>query len=257
MKRFPGVISIPAILLAAVTAWAEPELKGSPEELRQFLHPIEHTVTLTGQHEETAYTDKANVSLVIRTERDALAVAIAANAETRGQVTTRLLDAGVPAEAIRSSKFSTSPQFGWFGNRPRSFEVVNRMTVGITDEAHLELLATLIDANDEISLDGMTFEHTTKKQAEAAVRQAALDDAIAQKQKYESALGIELLPVNFSEQPMYPQARSGAGARIEEIVVTGQRLSDRATPSAPMPPPTFDEIRYAAVVYVTFQVVRQ
>lgn len=255
MKR----IALAAIAAATVsTAGAEPELKGSPEELRQFLHPTDHTVTLTGTHEETAYSDKAIVTLVITTEEDRLADSIQANARLRTEISLSMTDAGIDAKEINTSKFSTSPQFGWFGSKPKSFEVVNRMAIGITEESHLQLLAQLADENDEVVMADLAYEHTEKEQFEEDVKKSALNKALAQRSLFEEQLGVSLVPIGFNERPVMPYA-TAASSYIEEIVVTASRArTDAAVSSEPFTPPaqTFDEVTYQATVYVTFKVIQ-
>lgn len=252
---------IATLLLIPGWLMAETELKGSPEELRQFLHPVENTVTLTGTHEETAFSDKAIVSLIITTEADRLGVSMEANANLRTTVSQSLLNAGVAAAEINTSKFSSSPQFGWFGNKPRSFEVVNRMSVGITDEAHLQLLANLTDDNDEVVMAGMEFEHTAKDEFQNKVKATALDKALAQKTAIEEQLGVELIPIGLNERIAAPNRTMGA-SMIEEVVVTSQRADSasrmRQDSIAPSPPAqTFDEVEYQATIFVTFKVVQK
>jgi len=234
---------------------AETELKGSPEELRQFLHPVEHMVTLTGTHEETAYSDKAIISLVITTEAARLSDSMAANTRLRTTIAQSLIDAGVSPDEINTSKFSSSPQFGWFGSKPKSFEVVNRMSVGITDEAHLQLIARLTDDNDEIVMEEMNFEHTSKEEFQDDVRKAALDKALAQRTAYEQQLGIQLTPINVQENVAMP---GKVRTYLEEINVSAVRQRGAADSAvmanAPPPPQTFDEVTYQATVYVTFKV---
>lgn len=245
------------ILATAGVARAETELKGSPEELRQFLHPVEHTVTLTGTEEETAYSDKAILSLVITTEADRLSDSMSSNTRLRTTITQSMIDAGVSPDEINTSKFSSSPQFGWFGSKPKSFEVINRMSVGITDEAHLQLIARLTDDNEEIIMAGMAFEHTAKEEFQGNVRKAALDKALAQKTAYEQQLGIKLTPINVQENVVMP--RRAQPYAMEEVAVSAvarQRgTADFASP--PPPPQTFDEVIYQATVYVTFKVEQQ
>lgn len=244
------------ILGMAGIVQAETELKGSPEELRQFLHPVEHTMVLTGTHEETAYSDKAIISLVITTEADRLSDSMASNTRLRTTIAQSMLDAGVSADEINTSKFSSSPQFGWFGSKPKSFEVVNRMSVGITDESHLQLIARLTDDNEDIIMEGMEFEHTAKEEYQENVRKTALDKALAQQAVFEERLGIKLIPINIQENIMVPgKARPYA---LEEIAVSAVRQRGAANSSsvaiAPPPPQTFDEVTYQANVYVTFKV---
>ncbi len=254
MKRVTLIIIY--LALSGVVC-AETELKGSPEELRQFLHPVEHTVTLTGMHEDTAYSDKAIVSLVITTEADRLGDSMAANTALRTNIAQAMVDAGVSQEDINTSKFSSSPQFGWFGSKPKSFEVINRMAVGITDEAHLQLIARLTDDNDEIVMAEMEFEHTSKEAFQDSVRKAALDKALAQRTAYEQQLGIKLTPINVQENVMMP---AKPRTYLEEMNVSAVRqrsAADSSTLAVAPPPQTFDEVVYQATVYVTFKVEQQ
>jgi len=254
MKR---LTLLTVILAMAGFAHAETELKGSPEELRQFLHPVEHTVTLTGTHEDTAYSDKAIISLVITTEADRLSDSMESNSRLRTTIAQSMIDAGVSPEEINTSKFSSSPQFGWFGSKPKSFEVVNRMSVGITDEAHLQLIARLTDDNDEIVMAGMEFEHTSKEEFQDNVRKAALDKALAQRTAYEEQLGIKLTPINVQENVVMPNK---VRPYLEEVSVSAVRqrsAADSAGLASAPPPQTFDEVLYQATVYVTFKVEQE
>jgi uncharacterized protein YggE len=247
-----------ALLAVPVLVQAETELKGDPEELRQFLHPVEHTVTLTGTHEETAFSDKAIVSLVITTEADRLGDSMEANTRLRTTIGQALIDAGVDREEVNTSKFSSSPQFGWFGSKPKSYEVVNRMSVGITDEAHLQLIANLTDNNDEVVMASMEFEHTAREAFQDKVKSTALDKALAQKTVFEERLDVTLVPIGFNERPVMPRRTAGAGY-IEEAVAPGvrMRLSEQDVASIPPPQQTFDEISYESTIFVIFKVVRE
>lgn len=253
MKIYIGVL---LLAMSTSAAHGAPELKGNPEELRQFLHPAEQLVTLTGTHEETAWSDKASVSLVITTEDEMLADSISANRALRTSLTRAMLDAGIDATAVKTSRFSTSPQFGWFGSKPKSFEVVNRMTVGITDESHLMLLARMADASDEVVMSSMHFEHLAKDELEARVKRAAIDDALAQKADYEAALGVKLVPVSFNERPVLHRGFAVEARLMEDSMMRNMAAMQASSePAQPLPPQTFDEIEYRASVYVTFKVL--
>ena len=116
------ILLLVSLLTASFALHAQPELKGSPEELRHFLHPSERIVSLHGQAEEKAYSDRAIISLVITTEDKLLSNSIASNSNLRKFITTQLTTAGINGESIKSSKFSTSPQYGWFGKKPRQLQ---------------------------------------------------------------------------------------------------------------------------------------
>lgn len=246
---------VSALTLTSFSA-AEPILKGNPDELREFLDPVEHTVTLNATHDETAFSDKAIVSLVITTEASQLENSMRANAALRNTITQTLIDAGVGKDEINTSKFSSSPQFGWFGSKPKSFEVVNRMSVGITDEAHLQLIAALTDDNDEVVLAGMKFEHTEKEAFENKVRANAMDKALARKAVLEERLGFVLVPIGFNEQIATPYETRGY-AELDRARSPAQFSANSVAGGVIQTQPTFDEITYRATVFVTFGILRE
>ena len=59
-----------AFLLASLArpAFAEPELKGLPGELTEYLKGVPKTVTVTGESEVKVEADKATASLRVQTE---------------------------------------------------------------------------------------------------------------------------------------------------------------------------------------------
>jgi len=102
------------------------EVQGTPAELRSIIYPTERIVNITEQVEETAYSDTAVVNLVVTTEDKLMAQSIANNTAQRAAITKQLTEGGITSENIKSSKFSTSPQYGWFGKKPSSYKVINR-----------------------------------------------------------------------------------------------------------------------------------
>jgi uncharacterized protein YggE len=165
-------------------ALAQPELKGSPNELRQFLHPHDKIVTLSAEAEEKAYSDRAIISLVITSEDKQLSTSISNNIALRESISQQLVTAGINPEHIKSSKFSTSPQYGWFGKKPDSYKVVNRMAVTITEESQLKSIASVADSKEEIELSDIAFEHSKKDAYKSQVKKLALEKIMKQKALY-------------------------------------------------------------------------
>ena len=97
------------------------EIKGTPEELRQFLHPMPAIISLTANVERRVYADQAIVSIIVKTEEKTLSKAMQENTKLRDSLRNNLVTAGVSEKDIQNSKFSSSPQFGWFGDEPKSF----------------------------------------------------------------------------------------------------------------------------------------
>jgi len=246
-----------------LSAFAQPELKGSPNELRHFLHPNEKIVTLSAEAEEKAYSDRAIISLVITSEVKQLSTSIANNSAIRESISQQLVSSGLNPDYIKSSKFSTSPQYGWFGKKPDSYKVVNRMAVTITDESQLKTIATVTDSKEEVELSDITFEHSQKDAFKSRVKQLALEKVMKQKAIYESSLGVKLTPVSFRDNRLWVKGTQGA-QMLEEVVVTASKRNrsykDSAADFAQSVAPSsvessFDEIVYTAEIFVDFSTV--
>ncbi len=246
----------------APTALCTTELRGSPEELRKILHPkvVVHKtiVTLSGSAEEKAYSDKAIISLVVLTEGENISSAISSNNRIRTEIEKKLLLAGIPQEEIKSSRFSTSPQYGWFGDKPKSYQVVNRMAIGITNENQLKEIAVASDLHKEADIADTVFEHTEKEAYLLKVKNMALDKIMDQKSVYKKSLGLKLKPVTFRDAK-YNYGRSRGAYVLEEVVVTARKKSfssaKKESVLAPKRTPSFDEVKYNASISVDFEIL--
>ena len=243
-------------ILATVGAQAaEPELKGTPAELRQFLHMGNREVVLVGHAKQAVQADVGHVTVVVHTQAKDLTAAIAANAQRREAMAQSLQSQGIDAKSIRAQKFSSSPQYGWFGKTPASFEVTNKLTVDVSDEHQLMIVTAAGTNPPDLTIGAIVFEYSKQRDLEEQVRRAAFDDALARKAFYEQRLGATLRPVGFQYSDM--SARGTTGGELEEIVVTGsRRFATSVSPPAEnyAPVPSFDEKDYEVSVTVTFAV---
>lgn len=253
MKR---VLLLLSSYLLSGTCLAVPELRGTPQDLRDLLYPSDKVVTISGHAEEKAYSDQAVVSLVITTEEKQLSSAIAGNSLLRERLRTALKAAGVPEDSVRNSKFSSSPQYGWLGKTPSSYKVINRMAATIDSESQLEAIARLADENREVELSDTAFEHSRKDEYNEKVKSLALQRVMEQKAFYEKNLGVKLSPIGIRSSDVSPQATRGAMA-LEEVIVTASRAGgdDYFSKSAGYraQTPSFDEINYEAEISVDFK----
>ncbi len=261
MKKLLISLFLTSLSVIAIPVMSEPVLKGSPNELRQFLYPNDKIVTIFADAEKKAYSDEAIISLVITTENKLLSQSIADNGILRESIVQKLSSSGISKDLIKSSKFSTSPQYGWFGKKPDSYKVINRMSVRINDEKHLKSIPELADNSKEIELADTEFEHSKKEEFKSEVKKDALNKVMKQKLAYEKTLGVKLTPVGFRDSQVNPQATRGARV-LEEVVVTAQRFkSSRMAAPEPMADmasepsePSFDEIVYNANITVQFKI---
>jgi uncharacterized protein YggE len=188
------------------------------------------------------------------TQAKELAAAMRANAERRTALAQLLTRQGIPDKAIRAEKFSSSPQFGWFGRSPTSYEVVNRLIVDVTDDAQLVRVSEIAAQSTDTSIGKIAFEYTQQATLQETVRHLAFDDAIARKAFYEERLGGTLRPVAFAFSDGTARAERRT-AELEEVVMTANRRSESyASAPPPPPPPSFDEQEYEVSVDVTFEV---
>jgi hypothetical protein len=256
MIRYFRIIALSAagLLLGSQLGLAQAQLSGTPEELREFLHPRPNTVNINGEGELTAYKDVAKVSLLVATEARSLSAAMASNQALRNKMIDEFIAAGISLTDINNSKFSSSPQFGLFGKNPNSYEVSARLEVTVTTEEHLQLLAQAADSNSEVAFEQTEFEHSLADEFEDQVREAALGDAMAQKAYYETTLGLELKAVNFFYGGVRRLARAMPAPMAQDMAFSAAAESS-AVQSAPAVAPSFDEVEYQTSVTVVFEIV--
>lgn len=145
--------------------------EGTPNDLRGFLYPEQDIVSIYGDAQETAYADVAILSLVVTTENKLLSKSLSKNAEIRKAITDSLIRSGVTADKIKSSEFSSSPEYGWFSREPTSHKVVNRMAIEITQESQLMDAAVFADRYDEVALADTAFKHSKKEAYNVTVQE--------------------------------------------------------------------------------------
>ena len=236
-------------LLFTFSVSAETELKGSPKELKSFLHPEVKTISITESAEEIAFKDEAILSLLVTTEDDKLALSLSKNAKVRADISSALTANEIPLKNIKNSKFSTSPDYGWFGNKPDSYKVANTVTVLINNETGLQSIAKIVDSYDEVTLISTEYKHSEKELYKQKVKEKALNKVLKQKEFYAKSLGLKLKPISFTNQASF------VNDDIEMIVVTGSRVkrSDYSSVSSEEQAQTsFEKVTYSTNVTVQF-----
>lgn len=251
------------LLLVSLTgfSYAQTELKGNPEDLRTFLHPKEQVVTISDRAEKTAYSDKAIIHLVVTTEAKTLSESLALNNSIREKVGRDLITKGIQGSDIKNAQFTSTPQYGFFGKKPSTYKVVNRISVTIFEEASLRAVAQVADQYEEVDLSKTTFEHTKKDAFEQQVKEAVLQKVIQQKTFYEKSLGVQLQPIGFRDAKVRERATQGAMAveNVEEVIVTGARASMGSAKDYGdvEPEPSFDEVVYEAELSVDYKIINK
>jgi uncharacterized protein YggE len=261
IMRYLSIIIVSGLLCSHVLA--ETELKGTESELIHYLGTLPKTVSIVGEAEVKVPADKAVVSLKVTTENKSLQEALRYNQEVRGKVTSFLIKQGIPAERIRASRFSSTPKFGWFKEKAKSYRVENLVKVTVQDEKELQSAGSAVDTSPEVQFVGAEFEHDQKETLKAKVVAQACDNANEKRKTYEEKLGVKLNPVRFSGENVSQKLPALLGNYRSSSGYPADITISSMTPSAAQQPDASEvtetasslgELVYAAQVTVEYSV---
>ena len=260
-KLFP----LGCLLTAAFMTHAQPELKGTASELAQYLNGVPRTVAITGEAELKKTADRALLFLRVVTENKSLQEAARANQEIRSKMLRTLPERGVPADRVQASKFSSTPKYGLFGEKAKSYRVENVVRISANDEKEFQVVAGLVDTLPEVRYDSIEFEHSNKTELKQKALEQAIDKATEKKRLYETKLGVKLTPKGFAEgatgiaSPLPAAYRSYVGKNYPSY--TGATPLNMPLPNAAgdvgegeATPNAFAELVYKAQVTVEYAV---
>lgn len=252
--RIPIILT--TLLALQLTASAEPEIKGTPAELAQYINGVPKTVTVTGEAEVRVPAHRAVVSLRVTTENHSLQEAFRLNLEVRGKITEALKKQGISADRIQPSKFSSTPRFGMFSDKAKSYRVENVVRVTVLDENEFQAAAGTVDAYPEVQYGGVEFEYADKEVLKQQAVAKAIDNAKERAKAYEDKLTLKLTPVSFGEGiPVETNAAAANYAngsyfgKSAEMVVT-----ERAPSETEESVSSFGELLYTATVNIEYSV---
>jgi hypothetical protein len=246
------------ILLTGFTTFAEPEIKGTASELAQYLNAVPKTVTITGEAEIRVPARRAVLSLRVITENKSLQEALRANLEIRGKLTDYLKGLGMPGERIQASKFSSTPKFGMWGEKAKSYRVENVMRISVQDEKEFQAATGVVDKWSEVQFDGVEFEYADKEQQKQNAIARACENAGDRMKIYEEKIGVKLVPARFSEGEVEKRNAGPANYGVSKAVGydrSSAPSSEFASASATEESTSsFGEIVYTAKVSVEYMV---
>jgi uncharacterized protein len=248
-------------LLTVSSAFAEPEMRGSPTELTQYLKDIPKTVSVTGSAEVKVQADRAVVSLSVRTEDKLLETAVRNNKKLRADITASLVQKGIKADQIKASQFSQTPKYGWIGDKPKSYVVENTIKVTVHSEKEFEAVAGVIDTVPESRYVGVEFEQTDKFTYKSKALAEACDKASEKKTLLESKFGFKLVPQKINEGVKVMPTAAAKMAQYGEYYArssapgfASRSNSEVAADSSDEGGSSFGELVYQAEVMVEYRV---
>lgn len=252
---------IVSLCVAAFQLRAEPEVKGTPAELSTYLPGVPRTANITGESELKIPADRALISLKVVTENKSLQEALRANQDIRSRMLRTLGEQGVPADRIKPSRFSSTPKYGMFGEKAKSYRVENVVRITAGDEKEFRAVAGLVDGIAEVRYDSIEFEHSNKDELKAKALAQAIDKATDKKRIYEEKLGVKLTPKGFTEGVVVAAPESGRAYYGKSPSYASRSGDVASSPNAPAEATTdieaqtsFGELIYRGRVSVEYAV---
>ena len=137
------------ILLTSITSLvnAGPKLEGSASELETYLNGVPKTVEITGTATSINSAHSAVIQLLVQTEAVKLADALIDNRKIRKELRQKLLSSSITEKNIIESKFSSTREYGWFGDEPKAYKVDNYLSVTINTEKEMIETAKMSDSH--------------------------------------------------------------------------------------------------------------
>jgi len=251
------LIALAAVMLFTSSTFAEPEIKGTAPELAQFINGAIKTVTVGGESEVRVAASRAVLTVSVITENRLLQEALRANADARSKVAAQLKQQGISAERIQSSKFSSTPKFGLFGDKAKSYRVENVMRISIQDEKEFRSAAGVVDAFPEVQYGGVEFEYADKESLKQKAIAQACGNAGERKKIYEDQLGLKLSAVRFGEGAVTEsETKPPASSRKGEYSRISSGEWGSSSPSIQEAVSSFGEMVFTARVAVEYSVAK-
>ena len=145
---------------------AEPEIKGSPTELQNFLHPDQKTIALKASTQEVIEPNQALVKIKVTTNSSNLSDAIEFNQTIREKIAARLISSGIASQNIRISQFSSSQNNDWTGGNQKNYSVSNLISLRIFNEAQFKAMAKAVDDHIELQIHNVEFINVSQAELE-------------------------------------------------------------------------------------------
>ena len=193
------IILIFILILTSFAAHAAPELKGTPDELSNYLSAIPEEVTLTGEAKLEMQANKGIVTIGIKTEAPQLQKSLQENQELRNEITKKLISSGISQDNIKGTKFSSTPEYGFFGKKPNNYVVDNSLKISVENEKELQEVAGIVDNYKNVFYQGLELKKEKKEEVKKQLLNMALANAKARQKVYENELNIILEPISFEE----------------------------------------------------------
>jgi uncharacterized protein YggE len=184
--------------------------------------------------------DQAWVIIAAETRATTPAEAQRGSAEAMTSVQTALQKASLPADAIRTTAYSLTPDIEWVSGRSRVRGYIARNQIEVRVDA-LDRLGAVIDAagtSGATQIAGLRFDVKDRANLERQALQLAVEDALARARAMAAGAKMTLGPILRIEDEMQPiykpvqmmMERTAAAAPAQTPITPGEvEISARVT----------------------------
>lgn len=246
------IIAIAVLFCFLMTPYtlAVTKLSGTADELLEHLSDMPQLVSISGESEIKVQADRAIASIKIATKNESLQKAWEENNAIRNGIVKKLQAKGISPDDVKGSKFSSTPETGYFSDKVKKYLVENIIKITLKEEAQFKNIAAIVDNMKEVSYLSVEFESSREKELENKALKQACENAVAKKQIYEQTLAVKLTPHSFMEQLV--SHRTDSAVLGDELRSSGRRAVSKLR-SAQAHGTQFDEIVFFAHIVVNYK----
>lgn len=232
-----------------LSSWAftEPTLEGKVTTLEKYLTGTPKNVTLTTSVKQSLPLKRALVKLSVVTEAILLADALKKNLAIRQQLRSYFEEKGINPSNIKDSKFSSTPEYAIFNDKPKSYRIENTISVNVASESEMITIASAVDNNKSVYYLSSKVETLNDERIKKALLEKTLAKSKEKAAIYERELEVKLVPIAFIE------------SEFETPPATQVVEHKQNTPISYKHPQSasFGEATHRLVVSITYQVHRK
>lgn len=229
--RRPSGLTLAALLLAVAPAAAQPP------------RPMPPTVVTTGDATVRRAPDRAFVTFATETRASRPDEAQKRNAEAMATVRDELRDAGIPADALRTTSFNLREDVDWVNGKrvARGYVVSNVIEVRVDQIDQVGRLLDRVVKAGVNSVSDVRFDLKDREGAEREALRLAVADARARAEAAAAGAGARIVQIQSIEE-------QGAAMPPPRPMM---RMSAEAAADAPSTPVASGEIEIHAAVRLT------
>ena len=211
------------VILCGLLAAAEPELRGTPAQLGEYLADVPQTIVLTGMIDLPVSADRLIFTLSLAAEARTLRQALRALRGKKEEVIKALKAKGIAPEKIVTLNLPAVPlQPLAGGEKAERYKTATFVRVFVESEKDFEIAADLINTFREVVFQGMSYELVNGTAPKVRALEMVCADISKRKETIEAEFGIVLKLKGIKEEAEFVSG--------EQIHIEGSTAGKRVNP---------------------------